>query len=174
MKKLICLIAALCLVFSMAGCNSSEPNQTEGTTTGVQQTPVVTDGFTFTHNGTKIAMKAEAAPILEVLGEPISYTEEASCAFTGLDKTYFFGSFYLTTFPVEDKDYVYGIWFADDSVTTEEGLYIGASQQEVDSLYGEEHYNGTNAYILTKGETKLTVIMKDGFVSSIQYDALFD
>ena len=195
MKKLISLILALCLVLSFAGCGS-EKQPAAGETTEAQsaqeqpteaqpseERPAETQaaetqpaaeavGYTFTYKGTQIAMKADAEPILAALGEPNSYTEEASCAFDGLDKTYSYGSFYLTTYPEGGKDYVYRIWFADDGVTTEEGVYIGAAQAEVESAYGADSFNGSNAYILTKDGTSLTVILKDGAVSSIQYEAV--
>lgn len=184
MKKLICLLLSLCLALSLAACGG-DPSQggettapSSGDTTPVQTNPVETtpkeEGFTFTVNGTKIAMKADAASILSALGEPKSYTEETSCAFTGLDKTYFFGNFYLNTYPQGDKDHVFAAWFADDTVTTAEGIYIGASQADVEAVYGTDGYNGTNAYIMNKGESKLTIILTDGVVSSIVYDAVFE
>jgi len=173
MKKLICLLAALALIFCFTACGGSDAPETKPAENNTPVAPAE-PGFTFTYNGTQIALKADAAPILAALGEPKSYTEETSCAFEGLDKTYYFGSFYLQTYPQGDKDYVFGFWFADDSVSTNENIYIGAPQAQVEAAYGADSYNGTNAYILTKGETKLTVILTDGVVSSIQYDALFD
>ncbi len=182
MKKLIVLVLALCMAASLAACGGNDTpdttaagNQASTTapenssdTTGGGDAPQ-TEGFTFTYNGTEIAMHAPAAPILEALGEPLNYTEQASCAFEGLDKTYYFGSFYLETYPMGDEDYVYGFWFADDSVTTQEGIYIGAAQADVEKAYGADSFNGSNAYIVTKGDTMLTVILENGVVSSIQY-----
>ena len=176
MKKLICLILAALAAFNLVACGggaAADNNTDNGNQNG--NTPVAaTDGYVFKYNGTEIAMHAEAAPIIKALGEPKSYSEEASCAFTGLDKTYFYGSFYLQTYPVGDKDYVFGVWFADDSVQTNEGVYVGMAQADVEAVYGADSYNGTNAYLLTKGMSKLTVIIKDGAVSSVQYDAVVE
>ena len=161
MKKtgVFILILLLCL----AGCGTSDPADKEG-------------GFNFTYNGCQIAMNAEATDVIAALGEPEGYTEEASCAFEGMDKTYNYGSFYLTTYPMEGKDYVYGIWFSDDSVSTKEGIRIGDTQAEVEAVYGADSSNGTNTYALTrtKGETQLTIILADGVVRSIQYAAIFE
>lgn len=168
MKKILCLMLALMLAMSMAACGGDDP--TTAPTGGNEPTPA-NDGYIFHHNGTAIVMHADAAPILAALGEPKTYTEETSCAFDGKDKTYFFGSFYLQTYPIGDKDYVYSVWFADDSVTTDEGVYVGMTQKEVEAAYGTAGYNGSNAYIMTKGASRLTVILTDGKVSSIQYDA---
>ena len=187
MKKMMTLLLVLAMALSLAACGGDKtPTPTTG---NVETTPVQNntptdaqqptdggkaenDGFVFDYKGTKIAMSGEVAPILEALGEPKSYTEETSCAFTGLDKTYFFGSFYLQTYPIKDKDYVFCLWLADDSVATEEGIRIGSTKAEVEKAYGAESFNGTNAYILTKGSSRLTVILTDGVVSSVQYDAL--
>lgn len=175
MKKLICLIIAVVAAFSLVACGSSAPATNNAGGSQNTNTPVAaTDGYVFNANGTKIAMHADAAPIIAALGEAKSYSEEASCAFTGLDKTYFYGSFYLQTYPIGDKDYVFGVWFADDSVQTDEGVYVGMAQTDVEAAYGADSFNGTNAYMLTKGKSKLTVIIKDGVVSSVQYDAVVE
>ena len=175
MKKLICLILAVITALTFAACGGSQGATPSGNSQGNANTPVAaTDGYVFNHNGTKIAMHAEAAPIIAALGEPKTYTEEASCAFTGLDKTYFYGSFYIQTYPIGEKDYIFGVWFADDSVSTDEGVYVGMSQADVEAAYGAESFNGTNAYVLTKGKSILTVILKDGVVSSVQYDAVVE
>lgn len=184
MKKLVIFLTAACLLLSMAGCNASDVGSTTENTAGnpasddTTAEPGVTTGceeeFVFTYNGVEIKMHAPAEPIVTALGDPKTYTEEASCAFEGLDKTYYYGSFYLDTYPDGDKDFVYGFWFADDSVTTEEGIYIGCTQAQVEAAYGADSYNGTNAYIVTRGNGKLTVILEAGVVSSIQYEIVMD
>lgn len=171
MKKMLSLILALALVLCLAACGEKTPAET---TAAPQQNDAPEVGMGFTYKGTKVALNAEMAPILAALGEPISYTEEASCAFEGLDKTYYFGSFYVQTYPMGDKDYVFSIWFADDGVTTDEGVYVGAPQAEVEAAYGAENYNGSNAYIVTEGKTTFTVILEEGKASSIQYDLVLE
>ena len=176
MKKTFTILMLCVLLLSLAACGEGNPEQTVPETTspaGPNMDTPVDPGFVFSYKDTEITMKADAQPILAVLGEPMSYTETASCAFTGLDKTYYYGSFYLYTCPIEGKDYVYGLMLMDDTVTTAEGLYIGASQAEVERLYGTEGYNGSNGYILNKGACTLTIILEEGVVSSIQYDAVF-
>ena len=166
MKKIICLILALAMAACFAACGGSNSD------IGGNPSGSTDPGYTFKYNGTAITMNADAAPIITALGQPKSYTEEASCAFSGLDKTYYYGSFYLQTYPQGNKDYVYSIWFADDGVSTEEGVYIGMAKADVEKAYGAASFNGSNAYILTKGACKLTVIITDGVVSSVQYDAV--
>ena len=173
MKKIFALILALTMVLALAACGGETAPET---TAPAANAPGKTDAssWKYTVRGVDILMNAEAAPILEALGEPVSYTEEASCAFTGLDKTYNYGGFFLNTYPIGDVDYIYGVCLMDDSSTTPEGIYIGATQAEVEAAYGAEGFNGTNAYILKSATTTLTIILDDGLVSSIQYDAVVE
>ena len=184
MKKIIAMTLALTLLLALTACggpvvkeggstpvptqnltDEPDPSESAGTQTGAET-------MTFVYNGVDIPMNAPAADIIAALGEPKSYTEETSCAFVGLDKTYYYGSFYLQTYPEGDKDFVYCLWIVDDSVSTPEGLHIGASASHVESALGAAAFNSTNAYTVTKGEGRLTVILDNGAVSSIQYDAV--
>lgn len=170
MKKIFALVLALMLVMTMAACGGeTAPETTEPKVQGPTQPDA--GSWKYSVRGVEVMMHAEAAPVLSALGEPVSYTEEASCAFTGLDKTYYYGGFYLQTYPLNDVDYIYSLWLVDDSSTTPEGIYIGASQAEVEAAYGAESFNGSNAYILKGTTSTLTIILTDGAVSSIQYDA---
>ncbi len=173
MKKLRIFAVIACMLLSFAACGTPADTNTPapsggGETTG-SQTGQQEKGFAFTYKGTEITMHAPAEPIIAALGEPVKYTESASCAFEGLDKSYYYGSFYLDTYPKDGKDFVYGWWFADDSVSTEEGIYIGSSQADVEKAYGKEAYNGTNAFVVKKAGGILTVILENGVVNSIQY-----
>ena len=149
------------MLLSLAGCGITNIDPQE-------------DNLTFVYNGIPIMLGAEAAPIIEALGEPQSYTEEASCAFDGLDKTYYYGSFYLSTCPMENVDCINMLWFADDTVATAEGIRIGDAQDQAEAAYGGDAFNGTNAYVVTKGKNRLTVVITDGIVSGIRYEGITD
>ena len=162
MKKIIAMLLALAMLLCFAACQNNE-TETPGSKEPVQ------DSFTFTYKGTKIALHAPAADVVAALGEPKTYSESTSCAFEGLDKSYGYGSFYLETYPIGDKDYVYGWYFVDDMVENDEGICIGSSKADVEAPYGAENYNGTNAFEVTKGSGKLTIILENDVVSSVQY-----
>ena len=174
MKKIFALILALTMVLTLAACGGQTAPETTAPVAGTTTTQPDASSWKYTVQGVDILMHAEAAPILEALGEPVSYTEEASCAFTGLDKTYYYGGFYLQTYPIGEKDYIFSAWLVDDSSTTPEGIYIGATQAEVEAAYGAEGFNGSNAYVMTGTTSTLTIILTDGLVSSIQYDAVVE
>ncbi len=188
MKKSFALILIFCMLLALSACGGEEDSaastaagttvsgsteaatQANGSETDPTETEAAQDtGFVFVYQGVEIRLNADMAPILEQLGEPISYTEAASCAFEGLDKTYYYGSFYIDTYPDGDKDYVYDFWFSDDGVATTEGLYIGATEDLVTAAYPDAVYNGENAWTLTTEEGVLTILMADGVVTSIQY-----
>ena len=175
MKKILSLILVLTMALALAACGGA-PAETTAPAAAGEMAPITPDAssWKYTVRGVDILMNAEAAPVLEALGEPVSYTEEASCAFTGLDKTYYYGGFYLQTYPLGEKDYIYSAWLVDDSSTTPEGIYIGASQADVEAAYGADGFNGSNAYVMTGTTSKLTIILTDGVVSSIQYDAIVE
>lgn len=159
MKRISLFLLAAIMLLSLVGCGTQNPDSQE-------------ENFSFTYNGTIITLGTEATSIIDALGEPKSYTEEPSCAFDGMDKTYYYGSFYLSTYPLDGKDYVYSIWFADDSVATNDGIKIGTTKAQVEAIYGADCFNGTTAYTQTRGNTKLTILMEDGMISSILYELI--
>jgi hypothetical protein len=170
MKKVIALLAVFCLLMSLAACSgSNEPTKTEPQNNETQGTAPVGDpeAFFFTYNGIEIRLHADMAPILEALGQPKKYTESASCAFEGLDKTYQYDSFVITTYPQGDKDYVYSFWFLDDFAQTNEGIKIGDDQAKAETAYGSDAFNGSNAYVLKKNDGIFEIIIKDGKVDQI-------
>lgn len=159
MKRISVFLLAAIMLLSLVGCGSTDIDPQE-------------ENFSFTYNGTKITLGAEAAPIIDALGEPRSYTEEPSCAFEGMDKTYYYGSFYLSTYPLNGKDFVYSFWFADDSVATEDGIRIGSTQAQMETIFGANCFNGTNTYMQSKGESKVVYLLEDGLIKSIQYELI--
>lgn len=159
MKRISLFLLAAIMLLSLVGCGSTDIDPQE-------------ENFSFTYNGTKITLGAEAAPIIDALGEPRSYTEEPSCAFEGMDKTYYYGSFYLSTYPLNGKDFVYSFWFADDSVATEDGIRIGSTQAQMETIFGANCFNGTNTYMQSKGESKVVYLLEDGLIKSIQYELI--
>ena len=167
MKKLIAILAIFCLVLSFAACAQPQSTENVGTTPNMGN-PGDPNAPHFMYNGTKIALNGDMQVILNALGEPKSYSESASCAFEGLDKTYIYDSFVIETYPDGEHDYVYRFWFMDDMVKTAEGIKIGDSSDAVAAAYGAENYNGRNAYIIKSDKYSTTIILADGAVSSIE------
>ncbi len=126
-------------------------------------------GYAFISKDVVIEMDEEAAPIIEALGEPLSYFEAASCAFEGLDKIYTYSGFEINTYPGKDKDYISSVILKDDSVTTVEGVAIGDSKEKLEQVYGTECTVEENLMIYEKDDMKLRFIVKDGVIEAIEY-----
>lgn len=115
-----------------------------------------------------ISIDDNMAGVLAALGEPNQYFEAASCAFDGLDKTYTYAGFVITTRPDGDTDLIQSILLTDDSVSTPEGIYIGCSADEVIAAYGEGEKTET-LLICARGDTALYFVLEDETVISVEY-----
>ena len=145
-----------------SGAQEGTPAQTSQTETAASR------GYVLTVNNVTVEVDAEAAPIVEALGEPVSYFEAASCAFEGLDKIYTYNSFEIDTYPSQDRDLVSAVILKDDSIATAEGVCIGDSLEKLQEVYGEATLeNGMLIY--AKDGMKLCFIMQDDSVISIEY-----
>lgn len=74
-------------------------------------------------------MNENMEPLVKKLGDADNYFESDSCAFQGKDKVYTYGSVKITTYPKDNKDYVYTIELLDDTVSTPEGISIGSDKR---------------------------------------------
>ena len=172
-QKLIPILTALTLTALLTACGG-QPQTTPGPETGApaasqepSQGAPAADTFSFHSGEFSISIDQDMADILAALGEPQSYFEAASCAFEGLDKTYTYPGFSITTRPEGDKDYVNSILLTDDSITTPEGVYIGSTRADVTAAYGDS--DGEAALSYTKGSATLTFILDGDTVLSIEY-----
>ena len=120
-----------------------------------------------------IAVDADAAPVVEALGEPVEYFESESCAFQGLDKVYAYPSFVLYTYPLDGKDYIMSLYLMDDMVTTKEGAYIGMHMDAISELYGEPTDTNEGSATYEKDGCALSFLFDvDGFVNAITYSSI--
>lgn len=126
-------------------------------------------GYIFRSGDIVVEMDAEAAPVLEQLGEPDAYFEAPSCAFEGVDRMYTYGSFELDTYPTGDKDYISAVIFKDDSITTPEGVGIGDSREKLAEAYGGEGTEELGMTVYRKDDMKLCFIFQGDSIASIEY-----
>lgn len=183
MKKTFALILAALLALSLSACNgeTADPTPTQG---GSVPTPAGTDApqtegrskYVFASGEVKLPMNEEFSALREALGEPTTYFEAESCAFSGLDKTFTYPGFELVTYPVEGVDYISDIYFLDDSVSTAEGVRIGSTLKDVEAAYGTGYTADEFGiyYTYTDGDTQLKFGMDGDVVGEIEYLALHD
>lgn len=189
MKKILFFILVLITAVMFTGCGSknntagADENGTEQVRQGAENDEELEDvnssgkepsGFAFEHNGVKIYMNTDAEPIINALGEPLHYFEAESCAFKGLDKTYTYAGFEITTYPMDGKDYISSVYLMDDTVSTPEGIYIGSSVDDMITAYGNDYTESSGSYTYIKDDSKLQFIVKNGEIASITYLAVVE
>ena len=152
MKRWVLLL--LCLALLCAGCGK-ETNR---------------EDFRFTYREAEIGINAEAGPVLYRLGEPVQCTQSPSCAFEGMDTTYYHGGIYLTTATVEGTERIIRARFADDTVCTWEGLKIGDSRDRAQELYGPEGFREDGIWEAVRGNTRLVITFAEDTVDGIIYE----
>ena len=180
-SKIISILLGLAVLVSLAACGgdpagntSDSGNDPTGSAqasdpAGQQTAGAEANVFSFAFKGTQITVNENMADVLAALGEPQSYFEAESCAFEGLDKTYTYAGFVITTRPDGDRDFINSIRLTDDSTTTREGAYIGCTADQVRAIYGGTEDDLESALNYTKGDSMLSFIFENGAVISIEY-----
>ena len=149
--------------------NSNDNNADSKNKDSKNEDEDVEGNFAFKSSDVVITIDDEAEVILNKLGKPMKYFEAPSCAYQGLDKTYYYNGFEVTTYTDKGKDYIANILLVDDSVTTDEGIYIGSSKDDVVNAYGSEYVESTGQYSYSKGDSELQFIFENNLVVSILY-----
>lgn len=182
-RNLLCSLLALAMVLSLAACGgkeqpggsggqTSQPGQTSQSAQPGQSTQPGGAGvaeYVFRSGDTVVSIDQDMAEVLAALGEPKEYFEAESCAFEGMDKTYTYSGFVITTRPEGEKDFVNSILLTDDSAATPEGIYLGSAADDVTAAYGESA-GATDTFLpYTKGNTSLNFVLSGGKVISIEY-----
>ena len=179
-KSGIFLVIILALV--LVGCSSKDTGDgktkdnnkadaAEGTDTksGGDTSEDTSNNFAFKYDGIVMAIDAKAKEILDELGQPMDYFEAPSCAYQGLDRTYYYNGFEITTYAEGEVEYIASILLVDDTVTTDKGVYIGSSVEDVVEAHGQDYEENTGQYTYTQGDSQLQFIFKDDLVVSILY-----
>ena len=181
MKKLTAILLALVLVLSLAACGAEEnPNEdlvitrapeaeaTAAPAEGGEEAPAADDGlYTLTVDGVELVPGAAFDP--SVLGEAASVYEVPSCAIEGTDNVYNYETFEITAYDDGTGEVIYSIYFLDPSLTTTEGLALGDDEAKVAELYGDNYEEDGTAYVYTKTDSQLFIIVENGSVVSIEY-----
>ena len=126
--------------------------------------------YAFAYNGVKLVVNTDVAGPLSQIPEEPKFFESESCAYQGMDKTYTFTHFVVYTYPAGDKDMISSVELKSDAVSTEEGIRLGASRDDVIAKYGDGFQEVGTVLKYTKGDSVLSFIIKDGEVDGIVYD----
>lgn len=159
------------IIFLLAGCTKKDGAITGGQVNNNEK-QIADAGYIFNFNNIKISLNEEASSIIESLGQPLESFQAPSCAFQGMDIFYLFPGFELSTYPLDDKHYISRIDFIDDTVSTEYGLYIGSTLDDVFNKYGNDFKQSGSIYTYELGDTSISFVIKNNIVENITYIAL--
>ncbi|MCL2188282.1 MAG: hypothetical protein FWC16_04370 [Defluviitaleaceae bacterium] len=199
MKKRILTFAALCLMVLVLSACGGESNGNGSTQNGNAPVESIYDGnaptigeastppltvnptietfaatgiFYFATQGNTIYLDANIDDVLGKMGEPISTFDRPSCAFEGVDRFFLFAGVQVMTYPINGEDRVHTIMLVDDSQTTGNGIFIGASLDDLLSAYGHDYKYSYGLYIFTRGNTTLRFNVMNNIVQTISYELL--
>lgn len=172
MKKRSLILLVLLLAGLLTSCGNAADSENKTANTANSSAAVAESKYVFqvaNKDQFQVKIDQNMSDVLAALGEPLSYFEAASCAFEGLDKTYTYAGFIITTRPDGEQDFVNSVRLTDDSVTTPEGVYIGVTPDAVIAAYGEAAEQTDTLIQYTDGNTSLNFTLQDGAVISIEY-----
>ncbi len=160
MKKVfICLLLGSIL---LCGCKVKESKN------NLKENPKkINDSYVFTVQNNDLVLGSYFD--LKKLGKEKKYSETASCAFEGIDKTYTYDHFEVTTYPKDNKDIIGNIYFLDENIKTKEGVGISDSIDKVIATYGSNYQQEGTLFKYQKGDMELKFIIEDDLVTSIEY-----
>lgn len=129
-------------------------------------------GYIFKYKKVSASMHGKATALMKKAGQPVSQKRSKSCAYDGLDSTYVYKDFILTTYShsVKGEQYINSITLRTDKVATKEGIKIGSPYNAVVKKYGKAKDN-LGVYTYTKGKSKLQIEVTEDEVTKITYVA---
>jgi len=151
---------------SSTGDNSETPSQNDEETQPDSNDPAE---FYFIYNGVEVRMGEPALPIIEKLGPYQEYFESPSCAFDGIDKSWYYSGFIVHAYPYEGDDFILSVCLTDDSSGTDTQIYIGNTYEDMVAAYGSGYEQNQDQYLYRLGGTSLSFIISGGFIASITY-----
>lgn len=147
------------------------------TTTSDEKASTTQEMYAFKINEADEGAKAEAETEIKIgdnllnlnLPEASNVYEAESCAFDGIEKTYTYENYEITTCVKENSEDILSIYLTSDQVSTEEGIKIGASVDAMKQAYGENFELTDFSYVYKKGDSTLTFITDNDIITSIEY-----
>jgi len=186
-RKILSAVLAASLCLGFASCAKEEEDtapvvisggeavaaETGAGSEAEEAAPVASsDAYYVNYNGIEIHMNQLSEDVIAALGDNYSYFEAPSCAYEGLDKIYTYTSIAVYSYTMDGVDYISSVQLRDDTVSTVEGIRVGASADDVYATYGEDGVQGTAGIEYTKGDSILSFIFDGNTVSAITYTAI--
>lgn len=175
MKKFAAIVLALTLVMALCACggtsNTTTPQSGNNTGNSSQTGKTTPTGYLFTGNGVQFGVDIIADEVLSQLGEPMKKSTSESCAFGGNDTNYTYNGFEISTNDEYGYERIYSIYLSNDLVSTEEGICVGSTADQVKTAYGEPGAKSTETNLVyEKDSMTLTFVLANNVVAAVRYD----
>lgn len=127
-------------------------------------------GYGFSFKNATVYMESAAKNLIKKAGKPKAKKTAKSCAYKGKDRTYKYKDFILYTYSNSSNgpEFVNGITFLTNKVSTKEGIHIGSTWDDVKAKYGSGTDN-FGIYTYKKGKCKLQIEVENDKVKNIRY-----
>lgn len=127
-------------------------------------------GYCFTAQGVSVKVDMDMDEVAPELGEAKSVFEAPSCAGEGISYIYNYIDYEIETYPaVDGKNRIAYVTLKDDMVSTQEGIDLSMTKEDVILTYGEEYEETENAIIYEKDGMKLNFVFEENDIASIEY-----
>ena len=175
-KRIITVGLIMTMAVSLMACGSSEDTKviesnaasSEAASTSEETTAA---GYVFNYDGMDIAVDADAAPVIEKLGDYNSYFESPSCAAEGIGKLYTYNDFEIQTYPDGDTDRILYVMLRTDNVATAEGIDLSSTREDIVEAYGQATEEETGSMKYEKDGMTLVFLFDGESLISIEYDS---
>ncbi len=168
MKRFFKLLAASALLMAVlfsVGCGTGTPQKSQGYDEKSDLCLAI--------DGVKYDIRTDSAPLLAALGDDYEFSEQISCIYEGMDKSFTYDGLTISTVPVDGKDIIEMFTITNDKYKTERGITVGASLEDVIAAYGDRYFDdGYITYTASNDMTKISepriqFYMLDGSVKEI-------
>ena len=174
MKKWIALLLAILCVIGFASCKDESSKEKKKTSAKEEKTEDMTDTrlYSFLHEGVSVIPGDDAKASLAALTHlQLGESAQGSClgGVDGEDVVYVYNGFYIGTFRTSSEEEIRWVVFTDDSVSTRQGIKVGATADEVKAAYGMCSTETESLLTYRCDRTELRFELRDGAVIGIAY-----
>ena len=166
MKRIFTFVIVFVMMLSLSACGEEKVITREDTPETSNETSV---SYVFKFGDVEIPILAKSDEIIAKLGDPISKYEAPSCAFGEMDVVYTYAGVEIGTYQENGENFISYVLLKDDTVSTQEGLFIGSERSQVETLYGTPTSSEDTSYTYLTDDMKFVVFFEDDEVTSIEY-----
>lgn len=125
--------------------------------------------YTFTYNNLTIAPGTLFSNVLANLGQPNDTSTENNSDSNSPIHIYQYDHFVIETYYEENVEKIYSITFIDNEISTNEGIKIGDTIDNIINTYGSSFDNKNNIYVYNYLNTNMSFIIENDIIVSIKY-----